>query len=77
MSKTKKKFLATLAACCAGTVLQTGFVPTNCAQFYGETLLQTIDPCTVFNCTGGTFFDLCEPYPMFWTCPNAPDFFAP
>jgi hypothetical protein len=27
MSKTKKKFLATLAACCAGTVLQTGFVP--------------------------------------------------
>ena len=73
MSRTKKKFLATLAACCAGTVLQTGLVTTNCAQFYAEAALTTFDPCTVFNCTGGTFFDLCEPYPLFATCPNYQD----
>ena len=70
MSRTRRKFLAVLAACSAGTLLQTGFVPTSCAQFYGQTLLTTFDPCSVFNCTGGTFFNLCEPFPLFLSCPN-------
>lgn len=70
MSRTRKRFLTIFAVCCAGTLLQTGFVPSSCAQFYGNTLLATFDPCSVFNCTGGAFFNLCEPYPLFWTCPN-------
>jgi hypothetical protein len=39
-------------------------------QFFGQSLGLTFDPCTVFNCTGGTFFNLCEPFPLFLTCPN-------
>lgn len=71
MSRKSRKYLTILAVCCAGTLLQTGFVPTSCVQFYGQTLLTTLDPCAIFNCTGGTFFDLCEPFPLFWTCPSA------
>ena len=70
MSRTTTKLMTLLAVCSAGTVLQTGFVPTSCVQFYGQTLLTTFDPCAVFNCTGGSYFNLCEPYPLFWTCPN-------
>jgi hypothetical protein len=70
MSKTRKKFLAIAAVCSAGTLFQIGLVPTSCAQFYGQALLTAFDPCAVFNCTGGTFFNLCEPVPLFDTCPN-------
>ena len=70
MSRTKKKFLATVALCSAGILFQTGLVPAGCAQFYGQALLTSFDPCAVFNCTGGTFFNLCEPYPLFPSCPN-------
>jgi hypothetical protein len=70
MSKTKKKFLTIFAVCSAGTLFQTGLVPTGCVQFYGQALLTSFDPCAVFNCTGGAFFNLCEPIPLFRTCPN-------
>ncbi|MFQ5805160.1 MAG: hypothetical protein ACE5I3_01780 [Phycisphaerae bacterium] len=70
MSRPRKKLLAIFVVCSAGTLFQTGFVPTSCVQFYGETVLAALDPCAVFNCTGGTFFNLCEPFPLFWTCPN-------
>jgi hypothetical protein len=70
MSRKRKKLLALLTVCSAGTLFQTGVVPTGCAQFFGQTLLASFDPCAVFNCTGGTFFDLCEPFPLFANCPN-------
>jgi len=70
MSKTKKKFLTIFAVCTAGTLLQTGLVPTSCAQFQLETALTAFDFCSVFNCTSGTFFNLCEPVPLFWDCPS-------
>jgi hypothetical protein len=70
MSRTKKKLLAIFAVCSAGTLFQTGIVPTSCVQWYGETLLTAFDPCSVFNCTGGTYFNLCEPFPLFMTCPS-------
>ena len=70
MSKTKKKLLAVLAVCSAGTLFQTGLVPASCAQLYGEAILTSFDFCSVFNCTSGTFFNLCEPIPLLRDCPN-------
>lgn len=70
MSRSKKKFLALSAICTAGTLLQTGLVPTSCAQYYLDSTLTALDFCAVFNCTPGTFFNLCEPVPLFWDCPN-------
>lgn len=70
MSRTKKKFLAVFAVCSAGTLFQAGLVPTSCAQFYGQALLTSLDFCSVFNCTSGAFFNLCEPFPLFMDCPN-------
>jgi len=77
MSRTKKKLLATLAVCSAGTLFQAGYAPTSCVQFYGDALLTAFDPCAVFNCTGGTFFNLCEPFPLFWSCPSLAQLFGP
>jgi hypothetical protein len=77
MSRASKKLMVILAVCGAGTLFQTGFVPSGCVQFYGQTLLSTADPCAVFNCTGGSYFNLCEPFPLFWTCPNLAELFSP
>jgi hypothetical protein len=68
MSRKKKKFLAILAVCSAGTLLQTGFVPSGCAQWYLTTTLSAFDFCSVFNCSSGTYFDLCDPA-IFMDCP--------
>ena len=70
MSRTKKKFLAIFAVCGAGMLFQVGLFPTGCAQFFGQALLTSFDFCSVFNCTSGTFFNLCEPVPLFVDCPN-------
>jgi hypothetical protein len=70
MSRTNKKFLAMVAVCSAGMLFQTGLVPTSCAQYYGQALLTSLDFCSIFNCTSGTFSNLCEPIPLFVDCPN-------
>ena len=70
MSRTKKKFLVMSAILTVGTLLQTGLVPTSCAQYYLDSVLTSFDFCSVFNCTPGTFFNLCEPVPLFRDCPN-------
>jgi len=70
MSSARRKLIKLFAVCSVGTLLQAGLVTSNCTQFYGQALLRSFDPCTVFNCTGGTFFNLCEPVPLFYTCPN-------
>jgi len=70
MSRTRNKFMAVLAVCGAGVLLQTGMVPTGCVQYYGQTLLTSLDFCQIFNCTSGTFSNLCEPGPLFVDCPN-------
>ncbi len=70
MSKRRRKYLAILAMCAAGSLFQVGVVPAGCSQFYGQTLASSLDFCSVFNCTSGTFFNLCEPVPLFMDCPN-------
>ena len=70
MSRTRRKVLALLVVCTAGVVLQTGLVTTGCGKYYGEALLQSFDFCSVFNCTSGSYFNLCEPVALLTDCPN-------
>ena len=70
MSRTRKKFLAIVAVCSAGVLFQTGLMPNSCAQYYGSAILTSLDFCSIFNCTSGSFSNLCEPIPLFMDCPN-------
>ena len=73
MSRTKKKLLAMCTVCTAGMLFQaglTGFIPGSCAQWYFQSAVESFDFCSVFNCTGGTFLNVCEPVPLFRDCPN-------
>jgi hypothetical protein len=70
MPNRRRKFFAMVAVCSAGVLLQTGLFPTSCAQFLGQTLVTSFDFCSVFNCTDGAFFNLCEPFPLLVDCPT-------
>ena len=70
MRRTGKKFLTIAAICGAGTVFQSGLVPSSCMQYFGQSILTLVDFCSIFNCTPGTFANLCEPVPLFVDCPN-------
>jgi len=62
------RLLALLAALSAGTVLQVG--TNGCAEYYVTAALSSFDFCSVFNCTGGSFFNFCDPVPLLADCPN-------
>ena len=64
----RAKWLALLVALGAGTAFQVG--TNGCAQYYATSSLNALDFCAVFNCQGGSFFNLCEPVPLFVDCPN-------
>ena len=70
MSKARSKYLTLAAICGAGILLQTGLVPSSCVQYYGHAVLTSLDFCEIFNCTSGSFSNLCEPVPLFVDCPN-------
>jgi len=73
MSKAKRKLLVLCAVCSAGMLFQTGltgFIPGSCEQWYFQSALTAFDFCTVFNCEGGTFFNVCEPFALFSDCPT-------
>lgn len=70
MTKARNKYLTLAAIFGAGILLQTGLVPSGCMQYYGQALLTSLDFCKIFNCTSGTFTNLCEPIPLFVDCPN-------
>jgi hypothetical protein len=63
-----KKLWAAIAVLGAGTAFQV--LPQGCAQYYTQLTLTSIDFCSIFNCQGGTFFNLCEPRPILADCPN-------
>ena len=60
---------ALLAALSVGTTLQVG--TNGCADYWSVMALDSFDFCSVFNCSGGTFFDFCNPVPLLMDCPNA------
>ena len=61
------KFLALLATVSTGTTFQ---FSTGCNQFYYDSALTSFNFCSVLNCTGGTFFNFCEPTILLSDCPN-------
>ncbi len=63
-----KRLWAAIAVLGAGTVFQV--LPRGCAQYYTQLSLTSFNFCSVFNCQGGTFFNLCEPRPVLADCPN-------
>ncbi len=65
----RRKLLAIAVALGAGTLFQA--LPHGCAQYYTAAALSAFNVCAVFNCTGGTYFNLCSPYALFLDCPNA------
>lgn len=68
MSKTRKKFLAFLTTFGMATVLQVQFGPSGCNQFIATGALSAFDFCSVLNCTGGAFFNFCNPVQLLIDC---------
>lgn len=65
---TKRKLWAAIAAGSIGILCQ--FPPAGCVD-YGISLgVSSFDFCSIVNCTGGQFIDLCEPVPLLVDCPN-------
>ncbi len=63
----KRRLWAAALVCSAGLLFQA--LPGGCAQYYGQLVLNSFDFCSVFNCTGGTFFNFCQPNSIFLDCP--------
>jgi hypothetical protein len=61
------RWLLIAAAISGGTIFQTN----GCAEYYVTSAASALDFCSVFNCSGGSFFDFCNPVPVFADCPNA------
>ena len=64
----KKKLLVAILVCGAGTVFQA--LPNSCANYLTSEALSAFNFCSVLNCTGGTFFNFCEPVALLMDCPN-------
>ena len=64
-----KKWVTLLVVCVAGLVFQ--LLPTGCVDYAVVSAVQSVDFCSIFNCSGGTFVDLCNPVPLLADCPEA------
>ncbi|MBK9118963.1 MAG: hypothetical protein IPM18_05070 [Phycisphaerales bacterium] len=62
-----RRLLAALVCVSTGVVFQ--FTPA-CTQFAVPVGVQAFNFCSVLNCTGGSFFNLCSPVPILADCPN-------
>lgn len=73
MSLSRKiRWVTLLGVLTAGTVFQ-AFVGVNgCGQYWAAEALTAFDMCSVLNCSGGTFFNLCSPVRLLVDCPAAP-----
>jgi hypothetical protein len=64
--RNKRWWAATLLA--GALVFQA--LPSGCAEYYTNATLASFNWCSVFNCEGGAYFDLCNPFPLFFDCPQ-------
>lgn len=48
-------------------------LPSGCAEYYTNMGLTGFNFCSVFNCSGGTYFNFCSPVPMLIDCPQPID----
>lgn len=69
MSRVRRKAI-TLIALAAGSGALFQVVSGGCANFAVDGALTALDFCSIFNCTGAQFFDLCEPVAVLQDCPN-------
>lgn len=65
--KRPRKMLALAAVLGGATLFQ--LIPQGCGPLLGTFGASAFDWCAVANCTGGSFFDLCEPIVYFVDCP--------
>ncbi len=63
----RRKWMVAGLALAAGTLFQ--FIPTGCNQYLAAEAVSAFNFCAVFNCTGGTYFNLCSPFPLLLDCP--------
>lgn len=66
---THRKLWAAFVAGTIGLVCQ--FLPSGCVDYGVTQAVTAFDICSVVNCSGGQFFDFCNPVPLFADCPNA------
>ncbi len=64
----KKKFWVAAVVCGSGMVFQ--YLPTGCNNYWAAAGATSLDMCSILNCTGGTFFNMCEPVPLLMDCPS-------
>lgn len=64
----KKKLLIAFLVSGAGVVFQ--LAPNSCNSYFTAEALSSFNFCAVLNCTGGTFFNFCEPVALLMDCPN-------
>ena len=64
-----KRRAAVIAGLALGTALQVSS-QASCGQFAANLALQPIDFCAIINCTGGGFFNFCEPFALLVDCPG-------
>jgi hypothetical protein len=63
----RTKWIAIAATALAGSLYQT---TSGCADFALLSGVSAFNVCSVINCTGSSFFDFCQPTPLFVDCPN-------
>lgn len=68
MKLSQRKKLWAFAVASGAVAFQ--FLPSGCADYYTNAALNMFDFCSVFNCQGGTYFDLCDPVPLLRDCPQ-------
>lgn len=66
MTSFRRKMTILAAMLGSATVFQ--LLPSNCAQFFVTGATAAFDFCAVINCSGSTFFDLCNPVVLFQDC---------
>ena len=63
----RAKWMILLTVLSVGTAFQAG---TGCTEFFYSSAISSFDFCSVLNCTGGSFFNFCDPVPLLVDCPN-------
>lgn len=69
MGKTRRKLTIALALCACATLFQTSYLPRGCVDYTLQTGFAVFDTCAVLNCTGGSYFNFCEPIVWLIDCP--------
>lgn len=65
----KRKIQVLALTCGVGLTFQLG----GCLDYYTYAGVQGINFCSIFNCEGSTFFDICGTNPLLADCPNVID----